>query len=87
MARRYKLPIYTGYGTIKASEKMWGKVEKVREIEESTLFAINDLEFYPFSIPHDAAQPMGFIFRAGDKKGGIATDLGFVTREFWGHNT
>jgi len=80
MARRYKLPIYSGYGTITASEKRWGKVENIQEIEAGALFTINDLEFYPFSTPHDAAEPMGFIFRAGDKKGGIATDLGFVTR-------
>ena len=80
MARRYKLPIYTGYGTIKASEQLWGKVEEIQEIQAGALFSINDLEFYPFSTPHDAAEPMAFIFRAGDKKGGIATDLGFVTR-------
>lgn len=80
MARRYDLPIYTGYGTITAAEKRWGTVKDIKEIEAGKLFAIKDLEFYPFSIPHDAAEPMGFIFRAGDKKGGIATDLGFVTR-------
>lgn len=80
MARRYKLPIYSGYGTITSSEKRWGKVEDIQEIEAGAIFAIKDLEFYPFSTPHDAAEPMGFIFRGGDKKGGIATDLGFVTR-------
>jgi phosphoribosyl 1,2-cyclic phosphodiesterase len=80
MARRYGLPVYTGYGTVKASEAVWGRIEELREVEAGTVFSINGLEFYPFPIPHDAAEPMGLIFRAGDKKGGIATDLGFVTR-------
>lgn len=80
MARRYKLPVFAAYKTVKASERIWGKVEEVFEIEAGSLFAVKDLEFYPFSTPHDSVQSMGFIFRAGEKKGGIATDLGFVTR-------
>ncbi|MDH3976516.1 MAG: MBL fold metallo-hydrolase [Deltaproteobacteria bacterium] len=80
MARRYNLPVYSAYGTIKASEKVWGKISHIDEIESGTLFSINDLEFYPFSTPHDSRQSVGFIFRAEGKKGGIATDLGYVTR-------
>lgn len=80
MARRYDLPVYSAYGTIQASEKVWGKISRINEIESGTLFSINDLELYPFSTPHDSRQSVGFIFRAEDKKGGIATDLGYVTR-------
>jgi len=80
MARRYNLPVYSAYGTIQASERIWGKISHVDEIESGTLFSINDLEFYPFSTPHDSRQSVGFIFREEDKKGGFATDLGYVTR-------
>ena len=80
MARRYNIPVYSAYKTILASEKIWGKIENINEIEAGTLFSVNGLEFYPFSTPHDSAHSVGFIFKAGEKKGGIATDLGFVTR-------
>ena len=80
MARRYNIPVYSAYKTIKASEKIWGKVEDIREIEAGDLFSVKGLEFYPFSTPHDSAHSVGFIFKAEEKKGGIATDLGFVTR-------
>jgi len=32
----------------------------------------------PFTIPHDAADPVGFTFRAEGTKVGIATDLGYM---------
>lgn len=80
MARRYRLPVYSVYDTVRASEGVWGKISKITEIEPGSLFTVNDLELYPFSTPHDACESVGFIFKAGDKKGGIATDLGFVTR-------
>ena len=80
MARRYNIPVYSAYKTITASEKVWGKIGDINEIEAGELFSINGLEFYPFSTPHDSAHSVGFIFKAGEKKGGIATDLGFVTR-------
>lgn len=80
MARRYNLPVYTAYGTIKSSELMWGKIGNISEIEPGKTFSIKGMELYPFPTPHDAHQSVAFIFRAGEKKGGIATDLGFVTR-------
>ena len=80
MARRYNIPVYSAYKTINASEKIWGQIKDISEIEAGTLFSINGLEFYPFSTPHDSAHSVGFIFKTGEKKGGIATDLGFVTR-------
>lgn len=80
MARKYNIPVYSTYKTTKASEKVWGKIEHINEIEAGTLFSVKELEFYPFSTPHDSAHSVGFIFKAGEKKGGIATDLGFVTR-------
>ncbi|MDT8318329.1 MAG: MBL fold metallo-hydrolase [bacterium] len=80
MARRYNIPVYCAYKTIKAAERVWGKIEDINEIEAGNLFTVNGLELYPFSTPHDSAHSVGFIFKAGEKKGGIATDLGFVTR-------
>src|SRR6202043_936471 len=41
-------------------------------------FHIGDIEVMPFTIPHDAADPVGFTFRAEGIKVGIATDLGYL---------
>ena len=37
---------------------------------------INDLKVNPFTIPHDAAQPVGYRLEHEGHSGGIATDLG-----------
>ncbi len=41
-------------------------------------FSIGDLEICPFTIPHDAADPCGFVFEAEGIRMAVATDLGYV---------
>ena len=41
-------------------------------------FCIGDIEVMPFTIPHDAIDPVGFTFRAEGVKIGFATDLGYM---------
>ena len=41
-------------------------------------FSIGDLEICPFTIPHDAADPCGFVFEAEGVRMALATDLGYV---------
>jgi phosphoribosyl 1,2-cyclic phosphodiesterase len=41
-------------------------------------FAIGDIEVSPFTIPHDAADPVGFVFRAEGVRMAFATDLGYI---------
>jgi phosphoribosyl 1,2-cyclic phosphodiesterase len=40
--------------------------------------AIGDIDILPFTIPHDAADPVGFVFSAEGLRLGFATDLGYV---------
>jgi len=42
-------------------------------------FAIGDIAVSPFTIPHDAADPVGFVFMAEGVRMAFATDLGYVT--------
>jgi phosphoribosyl 1,2-cyclic phosphodiesterase len=42
-------------------------------------FWIGDIKLDPFTIPHDAADPVGFVFTAEGVRIGFATDLGYVT--------
>jgi phosphoribosyl 1,2-cyclic phosphodiesterase len=39
---------------------------------------IGDISISPFTIPHDAADPVGFIFRAESVRLAFATDLGYI---------
>ena len=41
-------------------------------------FEIGDIAISPFTIPHDAADPVGFVFRAEGVRMALATDLGYI---------
>lgn len=41
-------------------------------------FSVGDIEVMPFTVPHDAADPVGFTFHAEGVKIGFVTDLGYM---------
>jgi len=41
-------------------------------------FSIGDVAISPFTIPHDAADPVGFVFSAEGVRLAVATDLGYM---------
>jgi phosphoribosyl 1,2-cyclic phosphodiesterase len=51
----------------------------VEYFEAGRPFTIGDIGVSPFTIPHDAADPVGFVFTAEGARLGFATDLGYVT--------
>ena len=50
----------------------------VEFFEAGRRFTIGDLTIDPFTIPHDAADPCGFVFEADGIRMAVATDLGYV---------
>ena len=83
MARKYKIPIYTTGGTADALERAGssGRLPEgsIHEFVEDEFFSIGDLNIKAFTIPHDAAQPVGFRIESAAASVGIATDLGKYT--------
>ena len=51
----------------------------VQYFEAGKPFSIGDIAVSPFTIPHDAADPVGFVFQAEGVRMALATDLGYVT--------
>lgn len=50
----------------------------VEYFHSGSSFCIGDLDITPFTIPHDAADPCGFVFSAEGIRMAFATDLGYV---------
>jgi phosphoribosyl 1,2-cyclic phosphodiesterase len=83
LARKLKIPVFmTG-----ATHQAWSrslrdaagerpKLERLEYFSSGHSFYIGDIGVTPFTIPHDAADPVGFTFRAEGIKIAIATDLG-----------
>lgn len=80
LARKYGIPIYTTEGTKDAilTNSSLGKISEdlFCTVRADHPFCIGDLEVDPFSIYHDAADPLGYRINQSDKSVAVATDLG-----------
>jgi phosphoribosyl 1,2-cyclic phosphodiesterase len=50
----------------------------VEYFQSGTDFSIGDICITPFTIPHDAADPCGFVFESDGIRMALATDLGYM---------
>ena len=83
LARRFGLPVLATRGTWLAMEDKIGAVPAGQrmEITAGKDFLLGDLGIQPFSIPHDAADPVGYRLWGGTLSVSVATDLGHFPRE------
>src|SRR6266403_2502751 len=92
LAKKLKVPVFmTG-----ATHLMWARalrdengerpaLERLEIFASGKRFQVGDIEVTPFTIPHDAADPVGFTFRAEGVKIGFATDLGYMPTNVRNH--
>lgn len=50
-----------------------------RELDSHAVFSIGDLQIQPYPVPHDAREPVQFVFSDGARRFGLLTDAGHVT--------
>ena len=81
ISRRYNIPVYATEGTHTAMDV--GKIsdENTRLIYSGSEFEIGSIAVTPFTIPHDARQPVGFTFMVNGEKYALATDMGTMTND------
>lgn len=80
-AKKFNVPIFVNNKTLDNMPKQKEKLDglKLNNFEVGDHFEINDLKIKSFSIPHDAANPCGFLINKDSKSIGIATDIGHMT--------
>ena len=77
IAKKLRIPIFLSRLT--APTIAWGEFEPVIELfQAGSRFVIGDIEIDSFTIPHDAADPVGFTFHTQGVKIGVVTDLGYM---------
>lgn len=75
LSRRYGMTVYANAATMEHISK-----PKRREIFQTGVdFSIGRVVVTPFSIAHDAVDPVGFVIQADGFKLSVVTDLGRVT--------
>ena len=81
LAAQYRIPVWLTHGTQTAlaeSGKPPGDVA-TRTIQGRDAFAIGDLEVQPYTVPHDAREPVQFVLSDGAFRLGVLTDIGATT--------
>lgn len=80
LVEEFRLPVYANRGT---SEGM-ARQEALREMpcrifSTGQAFEVGSFRVEPFSVPHDAYEPVGFVVEAGGQRVGVVTDMGMAT--------
>ncbi len=84
-AKRLEIPVYMAEATHSAWQEGFCdsagkrvKADKLEFFRPGRHFQVGDIEVLPFTIPHDATDPVGFTFITEGAKVGYVTDLGYL---------
>ncbi len=85
LAKRLKISVYMTEATHDAyrryaRDSVGNRItlERLEMFHAGHAFCIGDVSVMPFTIPHDAVDPVGFTFRSEGVQVGICTDLGYL---------
>jgi phosphoribosyl 1,2-cyclic phosphodiesterase len=80
--RKFQLPLYANALTAEAvrCDRALDRHRSWRIFRTGSEFSICDILVQTFPVPHDAVDPVGFVFQAGSSSMGFITDLGFATK-------
>lgn len=83
--KKFRVPVFMTEPTHRAWTKQYKdsngepvRAERLETFQAGQGFTVGDIEVSTFTIPHDAADPVGFTFRSQGIKLGYATDLGYM---------
>jgi len=78
-ARKHQLPVWLTHGTA----TMWreGSMPSplVHYVDPHEIFSVGAIEVRPYTVPHDAREPVQYVFSDGAVKLGVLTDTGSLT--------
>lgn len=77
-ARRHSIPVWLSYGTFQAVAAATEGVT-LFHCRDGDRLAIGDLELFPYTVPHDAREPLQYVASDGRQKLGVLTDAGHST--------
>ncbi len=83
LSRRYNLPIYATKETLDSLNLGPIREENINYITPNTPFEVGEILAHPFSISHDAKNPVGYSFDLEIGKFSSLTDTGVITEDIY----
>lgn len=77
LARKLKIPVFMTPGTLHSRD--YGAIPQLHLIHAYTTFRVVEIDVTPVAVPHDAREPVQYVFEAGRRRLGVLTDLGSIT--------
>ena len=78
-ANKFNLPVWLTHGSLAYLLNLDQAPLDTRVIDSHAAFAVGDLYIEPFPVPHDAREPIQFVFGDGQHRLGVLTDTGMIT--------
>lgn len=78
LARRWSIPLYMSWGTAQAVGANDADVD-LHVLWAGETVEIGDIGVQPYTVPHDAREPLQFVFSDGASRLGVLTDVGEST--------
>lgn len=79
LSSRHDLPVYLTRGTLSGLGAEGRELGNRKLIDAYTPFAIGAIEVTPYTVPHDAREPVQFVLGDGAVRLGVLTDTGQPT--------
>jgi phosphoribosyl 1,2-cyclic phosphodiesterase len=78
LARKWSIPLYMSWGTARAVGADEADVD-LQVLWGDEAVAIGDLSILPYTVPHDAREPLQYVLSNGASRLGVLTDVGTAT--------
>ena len=78
-ARKYKLPIWLTHGTAKVLNQGSVSSALLNFVDPHAEFSVGNVQVTPYFVPHDAFEPVQYVFSDGNSRLGVLTDTGSIT--------
>jgi len=78
LARKFELTVWMTHGTLRFQRAAFEGIN-VAELNPHSALSIGDVEVQPYLVPHDAAEPVQYVFGDGARRLGVLTDTGHAT--------
>ena len=79
LVRKYSIPVWLTHGTRQAQCDALTGFSGLTEIDPHHSFTIGELQVQPYAVPHDATEPVQYVFSDGAMRLGVLTDAGCST--------
>jgi phosphoribosyl 1,2-cyclic phosphodiesterase len=79
VARKHSIPVWLTHGTARVLSERAIPAALLKFVDPHAAFNVGNIEVTPYTVPHDAYEPVQYVFGDGASRLGVLTDVGSTT--------